>query len=151
MGAYLTTLKGRSTQAGPEAGIEVGVPRAVARRTRPVTDLIKISPPGGLPRSAEGIEVEEGRVAGLGVGAGLQEGSMEQLLVGPSAYSSVGQGVKYGLLDSPHLCNTGGFVGRQGCQGWRGNYLSKPSVREYNCCIDEAATHRTAVWMRYYI
>ena len=113
MGARVTTLIGRSTQAGPEAGIEVGVPHAVARRTRPVTDLIEVSPPGGLPRSAEGIEVVEGRVAGLGVGAGLQEGSlansrnrrmrsgMGQLLVGPSAYSSVGQGVKYGLLDSP--------------------------------------------------
>ena len=69
----------------------------VVRRTRPVTDLIEISPPGGLPRSAEGIEVVEGRVAGFGVGAGLQEGTLEisksrrmrsgmgQLLVGPSA------------------------------------------------------------------
>ena len=76
MGAHVTTLKGRSTQAGPEAGIEVGVRHAAARRTRPVTDLIKGSPPGGLPRSAEGIEVEEGRVAGLGVGAGLQEGTL---------------------------------------------------------------------------
>jgi hypothetical protein len=99
MGARVTTLIGRSTQAGPGAGIEVGVPHAVARRTRPVTDRIeiKISPPGGLPRSAEGIEVVEGRVAGLGVGAGLQEGSlansrsrrmrsgMGQLLVEPSA------------------------------------------------------------------
>ena len=63
MGAHVTTLKGRSTQVGPEAGIEVGVRHAVARRTRHVTDLIKGSPPGGLPRSAEGIEVEEGRVA----------------------------------------------------------------------------------------
>ena len=97
MGTHDTALKGRSTQAGPEAGIEVGVRHAVARRTRPVTDLIKGSPPGGLPRSAEGIEVEEGRVAGLGVGAGLQEGTlairrsrrmrsgMGQLLVRPSA------------------------------------------------------------------
>ena len=76
MDAYLTTLKGRSTQAGPEAGIEFGVRHAVARCARPVTDLIKGSPPGGLPRSAEGIEVEEGRVAGLGVGAGLQEGTL---------------------------------------------------------------------------
>jgi hypothetical protein len=97
MGARVTTLIGRSTQAGRGAGIEGGVPHAVARRTRPVTDLIKISPPGGLPRSAEGIEVEEGRVAGPGVGAGLQDGTlansrsrrmrsgMGQLLVGPSA------------------------------------------------------------------
>jgi hypothetical protein len=76
MGAHVTALKGGSTQAGPGVGIKVGVPHAVARRTRPVTDLIKISPPGGLPRSAEGIEVEEGRVAGLGVGAGLQEGTL---------------------------------------------------------------------------
>jgi hypothetical protein len=97
MGAHVTTLKDRSTQARPEAGIEVGVPHAVARRTRPVTDLVKVSLPGGLPRSAEGIEVEEGRVAGPGAGAGLQEGTlaisrsrrlrsgMGQLLVGPSA------------------------------------------------------------------
>ena len=97
MGARVTTLIGRSTQAGPEAGIEVGVPHAVARRTRPVTDLIKVSPPGGLPRSAEGTEVVEGRVAGPGVGAGLQEGTlaisrsrrmrsgMGQLLIRPSA------------------------------------------------------------------
>jgi hypothetical protein len=97
MGARVTTLIGRSTQAGPGAGIEVGVPHAVVRRTRPVTDLIEISPPGGLPRSAEGIEVVEGRVAGFGVGAGLQEGTlaisrsrrrrsgMGQLLVMPSA------------------------------------------------------------------
>lgn len=97
MGAHVTTLKGRSTQAGPEAGIEVGVPHAVARRTRSVTDLLNSSSPGRLPRSAEGIEVEEGRVAGFGVGAGLQEGTlaisrsrrirsgMGHLLVGPSA------------------------------------------------------------------
>ena len=77
MGARVTTLIGRSTQAGPGAGIEAGVPQAVVRRTRPVTDLIEISPPGGLPRSAEGIEVVEGRVAGLGAGAGLQEGTLE--------------------------------------------------------------------------
>ncbi len=97
MGTRVTTLIGRSTQAGPGAGIEVVVPHAVARRTRPVTDRIEISPPGGLLRSVEGIEVVEGRVAGLGVGAGLQEGTlansrsrrmrsgMGQLLVEPSA------------------------------------------------------------------
>ena len=97
MGAYLTTLKGRSTQAGPEAGIEFGVRHAVARCARPVTDLIKGSPPGGLPRSAEGTDVVEGRVAGPVAGAGLQEGTlaisrsrrmrsgMGHLLVGPSA------------------------------------------------------------------
>ena len=48
MGTRVTTLIGRSTQVGPGAGIAVSVPHAVARRTRPVTDLIKISPPGGL-------------------------------------------------------------------------------------------------------
>jgi hypothetical protein len=98
MGTRVTTLIGRSTQAGPGAGIEVVVPHAVARRTRPVTDRTEISPPGGLLRSVEGIEVVvEGRVAGLGVGAGLQEGTlansrsrrmrsgMGQLLVEPSA------------------------------------------------------------------
>jgi hypothetical protein len=97
MGARVTTLIGRSTQAGPGAGIEVGVPHAIARRTRPVTDLVKVSLPGGLPRSAEGIEVVEGRVAGPVAGAGLQEGTlaisrsrrmrsgMGHLLVGPSA------------------------------------------------------------------
>ena len=97
MGTRVTTLIGRPTQAGPGAGIEVVVPHAVARRTRPVTDRIEISPPGGLLRSVEGIEVVEGRVAGLGVGAGLQEGTlansrtrrmrsgMWQLLVEPSA------------------------------------------------------------------
>ena len=93
----VTTLIGRSTHAGRGAGTEVGVPHAVARRTRPITEIIEVSLPGGLPRSAEGIEVVEDRVAGLGAGAGLHEGTlaisrsrrmrsgMRHLLVGPSA------------------------------------------------------------------
>lgn len=93
----VTTLIGRSTHAGRGSGIEVGVPHAVARRTRPITKITEVSLPGGLPRSAEGIEVVEDRVAGLGAGAGLHEGTlaisrsrrmrsgMRHLLVGPSA------------------------------------------------------------------
>ena len=70
------TLIGRSTQARPGAGIEVGVPHAVARRTRPITEIIEVGIPDGLPRSPEGIEAVEGRVAGLGVGVGLHEGTL---------------------------------------------------------------------------
>ena len=97
LGARVITLIGRSTQASPGAGIEVDAPHTVARRTRPVTDLVKVSVPGELPRSAEGTDVVEGRVAGPVAGAGLQEGTlaisrsrrtrsgMGHLLVGPSA------------------------------------------------------------------
>ena len=97
MGARVITLICRSTHASPGAGIEVDVPHAVARRTRPVTDLVKVNLPGELPRSAEGTDVVEGRVAGPVAGDGLQEGTlairrsrrtrsgMGHLLVGPSA------------------------------------------------------------------
>ena len=44
----------------------------------------------------------------------------------------------------------GAFVGRQGYQGWRGNYLSKLVVGGYNWSSQEAATHRTVVCMRRY-
>ena len=93
----VTTPIGRSTQARPGVRIEVGVPHAVARRTRPITEIIEVGIPDGLPRPSEGIEAVEGRVAGLGVGSGLHEGTlaisrsrrmrsgMRHLLVGPSA------------------------------------------------------------------
>ena len=95
----VTTPIGRSTQAGPGAGIEVGVPHAVARRTRPIIEIIEVGLSDGLPRFPEGIEAVEGRVVGLGVGAGLHEGTlaisrsrrmrngMRHLLVGYSAWS----------------------------------------------------------------
>ena|GEM_PF-4336038 len=49
-----------------------------------------------------------------------------------------------------HLCHTGAFVGRQGYQEWRGNYLSKLSVGGYNWSSQEAATQRTVVSMGRY-
>ena len=49
-----------------------------------------------------------------------------------------------------HLCNTGGLCRQAGVSRMGGNYLSKPSVGEYNWSSQEAATHRTAMCMRCY-
>lgn len=65
---------GRATQARHGAGIEVGVPHAVARRARAVTEVIEVCRTNGLLRSAKAIEVVEGRCADVGAGARLREG-----------------------------------------------------------------------------
>jgi hypothetical protein len=56
----------QSTQARSSAGIVVGVPHPVARRTRPVTEMTRVGRPGRLPRSDDVIEFVEDGVAGLG-------------------------------------------------------------------------------------
>src|SRR6185295_4609243 len=65
---------GRATQTGSRTGIEVSVPHAIARRTRPVTEIVEIGLSDGLLRSADGIEVVQGRGADVGAGTGLRKG-----------------------------------------------------------------------------
>jgi len=63
-----------STQAGGENRIEVSAPHAVARRTRPITEIVEVGLSDGLPRSADVIEVVESGVADVCAGTGLNEG-----------------------------------------------------------------------------
>lgn len=65
---------GRSTQVGRGTRIEVGAPHVVARRARPIAEIIEICLANGLSRSAELIEVVEGGIANVGAGTGLREG-----------------------------------------------------------------------------
>lgn len=64
---------GQTTQARRGAGIDVGAPYAVARRAAPVAEGIDVCRAKGLFRSAERIEVVEGRVADVDARAGLRE------------------------------------------------------------------------------
>ncbi len=63
----------RSAQARRGAGIEVGVADPVTCRAGPVTEIVEVGVPHGLPRAAEPVEGVEGRVADVGAGAGLGE------------------------------------------------------------------------------
>ena len=65
---------GRAAQVGRGTGIEVGAPYVVARRARPIVEIIEICLANGLSRSAELIEVVEGGIANVGAGTGLSEG-----------------------------------------------------------------------------
>ena len=62
---------GRSAEARRGARIEVRVADPVAGRARAIIERVKIGIPNGLPRPAEPIKREEGRVADLLAGAGL--------------------------------------------------------------------------------
>lgn len=65
---------GRSTQFGRGTGIEVGASHTVARCARPVAKIIEVCLANGLSRSAELVEVVEGRITDVGAGAGLCKG-----------------------------------------------------------------------------
>ena len=58
----VTTLISRSTQARSRTGIEVAALDQVAGSIRPITKIVKVGFPNGLPRSAELIEAVEGCV-----------------------------------------------------------------------------------------
>jgi hypothetical protein len=67
---------GRSAQIGCGDGRQASVLHALVCRTRSVTDIIGVGFSDGLVLLDCGIEAAEVRVAGPGVGAGLQDGTL---------------------------------------------------------------------------
>ncbi len=68
-----TYLIRRSAQARRGSGIEVSGPDLIARRTCPITKVVKIGFPDGLSCPAEPVKVVESGTPYLHAGAGLRE------------------------------------------------------------------------------